>query len=43
MNPILKRPELPPHLAELFDKPERYEAIDNSLTEVAEFVRAVGA
>ena len=34
-----RRPELPPHLAELFDRPERYAVIDNSSDELAATLR----
>ena len=38
---IGRRPALPPHLAELFDRPEHYDVIDNSSSSFAELLRAV--
>ncbi len=37
-----RRPELPPHLAELFDRVERYDVIDNSSDSLAAMLRAAG-
>lgn len=37
-----RRPELPPHLAELFDRPERYDLIDNSNDSLADTLRSIG-
>ena len=34
------RPELPPHLADLFDRPERTETLPNDLATVQKFVRS---
>jgi threonine synthase len=39
-----ERPELPEHLADLFDRPERYDELPNDTAAVAAYVRrAVGA
>ena len=35
------RPQLPAHLAELFDKPEYFETVDNDLGDITGFVRSV--
>lgn len=35
-----RRPELPPHLAELFHRPERYDVIDNSSKSLAGVLRS---
>ena len=37
------RPELPPHAAEILDKPERYQVMDNDLGPVVELLRSVGS
>ncbi|MEL6981576.1 MAG: threonine synthase [Actinomycetota bacterium] len=37
------RPELPPHAAEILDKPERFEVMDNDLSGVVDLLRAIGA
>lgn len=37
------RPALPPHLADLFERPERYEALPNDLAQVQRYVRHVAA
>jgi threonine synthase len=39
---IGRRPALPGHLAEILDKPERYEVIDDDLAPVAELLRDIG-
>lgn len=36
------RPELPPHAAEILDKPERFEVMDNDLGAVTELLRSIG-
>ncbi|MEZ5297655.1 MAG: hypothetical protein R2697_15680 [Ilumatobacteraceae bacterium] len=35
------RPALPPHLADLFDRPERTSTLPNDLATVQQFVRSV--
>ena len=35
-------PQLPPHLADLFDREERCTVLPNSLTEIQQFVSAHG-
>lgn len=36
------RPELPPHAAEILDKPERFEVLDNDLGAVTALLRTIG-
>jgi threonine synthase len=36
-----RRPHLPPHLAELFQRPEHFEVVANDLDEVADHIRLV--
>lgn len=37
------RPELPPHAAEILDKPERFEVMDNDLDGVTDLLRSIGS
>jgi len=37
------RPELPPHAAEILDKPERFEVMDNDLDGVVDLLRSIGS
>jgi threonine synthase len=36
------RPQLPPHVAEILDKPERYEVMDNDLGAITALLRSIG-
>ena len=38
----LQEPELPPHLADLFEREERCTVLPNSLTDIQQFVSAHG-